>query len=67
MDQVVLISFCSTIFAYSYAYTWPIWAYTTVGLLAVLLEKNENSLGEEVVDKEEKKYRQGRDHVPAAV
>jgi O-antigen ligase len=67
IDQVVLISFCATIFAYSYSYTWPIWAYTTVGMLAVLLEKNENSLGEEVVDSEEKKYHQGRGHVPAAV
>jgi len=60
MDQVVLISFCATIFAYSYSYTWPLWSYTTIGMLALLLEKNERSWGEEVENTEEKDIARAR-------
>lgn len=63
IDQVVLISFCTTIFAYSYSYTWPFWSYTVVGMLALLLEKNEDSAGEDVKPKEVKKYKRGRDRI----
>jgi hypothetical protein len=66
MDQVVLISFCTTIFAYSYSYTWPFWSYTVVGMLAVLLEKNLDSAGEETKAKVVPQFKRGNGRVPVS-
>ncbi|MES2733230.1 MAG: O-antigen ligase family protein [Bacteroidota bacterium] len=52
-NQVVLLSFCTTIFVFSYSYTWPFWSYALVGLLALILERDIDEEGmEEEINKE---------------